>query len=447
MAIMLNPRLNLIVLLSVALSSTTAHNTLRSTPKTPLQNALAVDIKDVLPPTVENTADTADVLGDLSQLTRGSTASPATLDQMQKDLATHQANHQSSVKMLENHQLELQKMKAVLNNASKVLSFHLQKAQEDERNSASSGIEARLHKAMQDQVTALVEQKMNALTTKMEARMDDILNAAAKRLGETVTDIARKSIQVEVDSVIDKYMEPPYTKGMVALVEKEVSSELDIRLEGVVMKEVNNVTAGVVNGLQWKEPQELENGVHVIDVDDQKDNRGDGVNEDLNPTGWGLGVANASRFKRASTTTSPVAERQDGYLVQPQIDPISGAPLFSYDAKNDLLGPEHWGEITPLYRTCNTGRHQSPIDIRSEDHTAVASVAGGNNNNQIVNVRYDEYLSDVTFNYNEVLSPLILQNKGHVVEIPVHGDAPSDEGEPVVPKEDGRKYVLSYGTS
>ena len=92
--------------------SSTAHNTLRSTPKTPLQNALAVDIKDVLPPAVENTADTSDVLGDLSQLTRGSASSPATLDQMQKDLATHQANHQSSVKMLENHQLELQKMRS-----------------------------------------------------------------------------------------------------------------------------------------------------------------------------------------------------------------------------------------------------------------------------------------------------------------------------------------------
>lgn len=27
-------------------------------------------------------------------------------------------------------------------------------------------------------------------------------------------------------------------------------------------------------------------------------------------------------------------------------------------------GPEHWGELDPAYRTCNTGREQSPVDIR-----------------------------------------------------------------------------------
>ncbi len=34
---------------------------------------------------------------------------------------------------------------------------------------------------------------------------------------------------------------------------------------------------------------------------------------------------------------------------------------WSYEGEH---GPAHWGEVSPEYSVCRTGKHQSPIDIR-----------------------------------------------------------------------------------
>jgi carbonic anhydrase len=54
-------------------------------------------------------------------------------------------------------------------------------------------------------------------------------------------------------------------------------------------------------------------------------------------------------------------------------------------------------------------RHQSPIDVRTHISTSGLEQA---------NVRYDPYLADIVLKYDPI-GPLILRNKGHVIDIPV----------------------------
>jgi carbonic anhydrase len=57
-------------------------------------------------------------------------------------------------------------------------------------------------------------------------------------------------------------------------------------------------------------------------------------------------------------------------------------------------GPEHWGDLSPEYSACNTGKEQSPVDIR---HIEIAS------------------LPPLQFDYRP--SPLKLINNGHTVQV------------------------------
>ena len=57
-------------------------------------------------------------------------------------------------------------------------------------------------------------------------------------------------------------------------------------------------------------------------------------------------------------------------------------------------GPEHWGELAPEFATCETGRLQSPFDIRA-DITAD--------------------LSPIVFNYGRVA--LYVENTGHTLQV------------------------------
>ncbi|KAF9359775.1 hypothetical protein BGX34_008160 [Mortierella sp. NVP85] len=41
--------------------------------------------------------------------------------------------------------------------------------------------------------------------------------------------------------------------------------------------------------------------------------------------------------------------------------PPAGAPHWTYGQGN--AGPQHWGDLSPLYGTCGTGKKQSPIDV------------------------------------------------------------------------------------
>jgi carbonic anhydrase len=67
-------------------------------------------------------------------------------------------------------------------------------------------------------------------------------------------------------------------------------------------------------------------------------------------------------------------------------------------------GPEHWSSLDPEYAACNTGKEQSPIDIR---------------NAQKVN------LPAIRFEYKS--SPLkYLINNGHTIRVNYHG--PADGG-------------------
>jgi len=351
-----------------------------------------------------------------------------------QDLHDHEQQHHSSVQMLQAHKAQLEELKGILGNASKVLSVHLEKAQERERNGSTTDIAQRLESSMEQEVQQKVEAAMTALEERMAARMDRVLAAASKRLAETATEIARNAITKEVNSAMEIYMKPPYTPGMVNLVQREVCIELDSRLESAVLKQVDNVTAGVVDGLSWKQST----GVNVIDLDATVAAKA----EESHPSGFELQAANASRFQRketttttttttATTTTSPPihVERMDGYIAHPQIDPVTNTPMYSYDDKNEDLGPSHWGEIDPAYRKCGSGKHQSPIDVRTSKGTSMDAA----------NVRYDPYLADLQLQYDAV-GPLVLQNMGHVVNIPVN------QNNDTMSNNDNGIWSLTHGT-
>ena len=213
---------------------------------------------------------------------------------------------------------------------------------------------------MEMEVERRVNESMEILQTKMMERIDRLLDVATSKLSDTAIIMARQAIRKEVEDATVDVLSPPYAHGLVELVQREVNVEMDNRLETTVLKEVDNVTAGVINGLQWKQ----ETGVHVIDLETTTASASAAESDaamDGGESGWSLQAANSSRFKRTNNllaTTMPTVMRQDGYLLNPQMDPITGKPLYSYDVKDDVLGPMHWGEIISEYRTCSSGKHQ-----------------------------------------------------------------------------------------
>ncbi|MBI1209759.1 MAG: carbonate dehydratase [Azospirillum sp.] len=75
-------------------------------------------------------------------------------------------------------------------------------------------------------------------------------------------------------------------------------------------------------------------------------------------------------------------------------------------------GPEHWGELSPEFKTCEVGKQQSPIDI---DHSIHAGI------------------SEIKINWQSKI-PLHIVNNGHTIQI----NCPP--GSTV--EHDGAKYIL-----
>ncbi|XLT48996.1 hypothetical protein HN873_041600 [Arachis hypogaea] len=71
---------------------------------------------------------------------------------------------------------------------------------------------------------------------------------------------------------------------------------------------------------------------------------------------------------------------------------------FNYDENSDR-GPSNWGNIKPEWRTCNTGRMQSPIDLKDK-RLQVAKLGP-------LNLNYNPS------NYNT------LKNKGHSIQLEI----------------------------
>ncbi|XP_052115348.1 alpha carbonic anhydrase 7 [Arachis duranensis] len=72
---------------------------------------------------------------------------------------------------------------------------------------------------------------------------------------------------------------------------------------------------------------------------------------------------------------------------------------FNYDENSDR-GPSHWGDIKPEWRTCKTGKMQSPIDL----------------NDRKVQVAK---LGPLNLNYNPS-NNATLKNKGHEIQLDIH---------------------------
>ena len=69
----------------------------------------------------------------------------------------------------------------------------------------------------------------------------------------------------------------------------------------------------------------------------------------------------------------------------------SSPPPFSYEG---ATGPAHWGDLSPDYATCKTGKEQSPIDIRNPQSAELPALH---------------------FAYKPV--PVRLLNNGHTVQV------------------------------
>jgi len=84
--------------------------------------------------------------------------------------------------------------------------------------------------------------------------------------------------------------------------------------------------------------------------------------------------------------------------------PASAETKAGPDAKNETphwgyhgdSGPEHWGDLSPQFTACKTGKNQSPIDIN-------ASLLDAN-------------LPAIPFKYN-MLTPSTIENNGHTVQV------------------------------
>ncbi|KAG6541257.1 hypothetical protein Mapa_017308 [Marchantia paleacea] len=78
---------------------------------------------------------------------------------------------------------------------------------------------------------------------------------------------------------------------------------------------------------------------------------------------------------------------------------IYGAEIdFGYH-RNSPNGPKNWGRLKPEWTTCNEGRQQSPIHIRTDS------------------AKLDTTLTDLNVSY--VPSPAVLFNDGHALEVDV----------------------------
>lgn len=79
--------------------------------------------------------------------------------------------------------------------------------------------------------------------------------------------------------------------------------------------------------------------------------------------------------------------------INPVLAKTSEASSWSYSGEQ---GPQHWGNLSPEFGTCNTGKNQSPVDIK--------------------NTLVDSDLPGIKFNYT-MLTPSELINNGHTLQV------------------------------
>jgi carbonic anhydrase len=77
-----------------------------------------------------------------------------------------------------------------------------------------------------------------------------------------------------------------------------------------------------------------------------------------------------------------------------------GATGWNHDPAS-AMGPKHWGTLDPTFKTCGTGRSQSPVNI------ATARTVSGKH-------------SALRFRYPD--NELVVENTGHVIEVPLPAD-------------------------
>jgi carbonic anhydrase len=68
---------------------------------------------------------------------------------------------------------------------------------------------------------------------------------------------------------------------------------------------------------------------------------------------------------------APAAEAKKEEAPKPK--PVVHNPHWSYSGEE---GPDHWGDLSPDYATCKTGKNQSPINLMADDAVGTTSLPG-----------------------------------------------------------------------
>lgn len=94
------------------------------------------------------------------------------------------------------------------------------------------------------------------------------------------------------------------------------------------------------------------------------------------------------------------------FLVSSLLAITFSSPSYAEEAHWSYDHPEHWGEISKEFSTCQTGKNQSPIEINAEHEPVLDSHTP----------------ISLTFNYRAV--PLNVENNGHTIKVnyPEHSD-------------------------
>ena len=296
---------------------------------------------------------------------------------------------QMTMKQVMSHQENLAKVMKHLDSTHDFLKRQLEKARTAEANRLSSTTNSHLQGVVDKVVRKRIQEKLDSMDTILARKVDEKVNAEAGKLAARVEQIAthalRDNVVRAVHSILDPERNNSATAGLDHLVVERVRAALDKRLAEEVSSQVENATSGLT-------------GLRMTNLEDMH-----GFS-DFRPQGPPPKQGDQTKWKKAQGNHTS----HEIHPTEADLDPnnikkdVNGKPMFRYSTGTGY-SPSNWGEISPEYQTCKSGREQSPVDVKQAQRGK--RVAGGN-----VHVRTE--LPDMQVAYQTFSAERIVHN-GH----------------------------------